>query len=360
MSDMGSTRKIPQVRRKKKKKGAISPKMIYWLFVLGISMLLSAVFISTVNEVFALQYTDEQVTFTIPEGASLSDATKILKEVDLISNRTLFSAFFKLTSRGKPMRTGDFTANMSYDYRSLTKMLTRKASSRETVRVTIPEGYEVKQIIKLLVDKGVCEEEDLKECLKNGDFEYDFLKGIKKGSLTRLEGYLYPDTYEFYVGDKAENVIKKLLSNFKTKFTDAMAKRAKELGFSTHELITLASIIEREATSSDRELISSVFHNRLESKSYPYLESCATVQYILGERKARITIADTEIDSPYNTYENKGLPPGPIASPGLAAIEAALYPADTEYLFFAVSEEGKHSFSKTYEEHLKHSNINPK
>lgn len=360
MGDMGSTRKIPQVRRKKKRKSGISPSVVYWLFILGVSMLLAAVFISTVNEVFALQYTDEQVVFNIPEGASLSDATKILKENDLISNRALFSAFFKLTSKGKPMRTGDFTANMSYDYRSLTKMLTRKSTSRETVRVTIPEGYEVKQIIELLVKKGVCEEDELKDALKNEDFEFDFLKGLEKGSLTRLEGYLYPDTYEFYVADKPANVIKKLLNNFNNKYTESMAKRAKELGMSTHELITLASIIEREATSSDRELISSVFHNRLDSKTYPYLESCATVQYILGERKARITIADTEIESPYNTYENKGLPPGPIASPGLASIEAALYPADTDYLFFAVSEEGKHSFSKTYDEHLKHSNINPK
>ena len=139
-----------------------------------------------------------------------------------------------------------------------------------------------------------------------------------------------------------------------------MAERADALGMSVHEVITLASIVEREATSKDRELISSVFHNRLNSKTYPYLESCATVQYILGERKARITIKDTEIDNPYNTYENKGLPPGPIASPGIASIEAALYPSDTDYLFFAVSEDGKHHFSKTYDEHLTHSNINPK
>ncbi len=358
MSDMGSTRKITTVRRKKKK--GLTPKTVYWLFVLGISMLLSAFIIGAVNEVFGLQYVEEQVVITIAEDASLSDATKVLKEADLISNRGLFTVFFKLTSKGKPLRTGEMTANRSYDYRSLTKMLTRNTTSRETVRVTIPEGYEVKQIIELLDKKGVCPKDELTEALKNGDFEFDFLKGIKKGDVNRLEGYLYPDTYEFYVGDKAANVIKKFLSNFNNKFTDSMAKRAKELGFSTHELITLASIIEREATSSDRALISSVFHNRLESKTYPYLESCATVQYILGERKARITVEDTKIESPYNTYENKGLPPGPIASPGMAAIEAALYPADSEYLFFAVSEDGKHHFSKTYEEHLKHSNINPK
>ncbi len=358
MSDMGNTRKISTVRRKKKKN--LTPKTVYWLFILGVSMLLSAIIIGAVNEVFGLQYVDEQVVITIPEDATLSDATKVLKEADLISNRGLFTVFFKLTSKGKPLRTGEITANRSYDYRSLTKMLTRSSSKRETVRVTIPEGYEIKQIVELMAKKGVCSKDEFTEALKNGDFEFDFLKGIKKGEINRLEGYLYPDTYEFYVGDKPENVINKLLNNFNNKFTNAMAERAKKMGFSTHELVTLASIIEREATSDDRALISSVFHNRLDSKEYPYLESCATVQYILGERKARLTIEDTKIENPYNTYENKGLPPGPIASPGMAAIEAALYPAESDYLFFAVSEDGKHHFSKTYKEHLKHSNINPK
>lgn len=353
---MDKTRKIT-VSRKKKKKGGLSPRVTYWIFVLALSMLLSACVITSVNEVFSLEEQNEKVTFTIPEGASMGEVCDILKDADLISNKLLFRAFFALTASGD-VKPGEYTANTYYDYRTTTKLITRRGGAKETVKVTIPEGYETRQIVDLLVKKGVSDKESIEEVLKNADFDYDFVKNLKKGEVSRLEGYLYPDTYEFYVNGDPKTAINKLLSNFNNKFTDEYAARAKALGFTTREIITLASIIEREATENDRKNVSSVFHNRLEINKP--LESCATVQYILGERKARLTIADTEIDSPYNTYENYGLPVGPISNPGTAAIEAALYPADTEYLYFAVSEDGKHAFSKTYEEHVKNANINPK
>ncbi len=358
MSQMDKTRKIT-VNRRRKKKRALTPRMTYWVFVLAMSFLLSACVITSANEIFSLSYSDQKVSFTIPEGASMGEVCDILEDADLISNKLLFRAFFAITATGD-VKPGEYTANTYYDYRTTTKLITRRGGAKETVKVTIPEGYETRQIVDLLVKKGVGDKEHIEEVLKNADFDYAFVKKLKKGDVNRLEGYLYPDTYEFYVNGDPKSAINKLLANFNNKFTDAYAARAKDLGLSTHEVITLASIIEREATGEDRKLVSSVFHNRLDSKTYPYLESCATVQYILGERKARLTIADTEIDSPYNTYENRGLPPGPIASPGLASIEAALYPADTEYLFFAVDETGKHAFSKTYEEHIKNANINPK
>ena len=135
------------------------------------------------------------------------------------------------------------------------------------------------------------------------------------------------------------------------------AERAEEMGMTMDEVITLASVIEREAQGDyDRKLVSSVFHNRLKSTDYPYLQSCATVQYVLKERKAVLSVADTKIDSPYNTYINKGLPIGPIASPGEKSIEAALYPEESEYLFFVLGSDGKHHFSKTYSEHMQNKN----
>ena len=357
MPNMDATRKISAPRKRKKKKGSLAPKTVYWIMVLALSMLLSACVVTSVNEVFSLSYSDEKVTFTIPDGASMGDVCDILEDAKLIDNKLLFRAFFALTASGDP-KPGEYTANTYYDYRTTTKLITRKGGAKETVKVTIPEGYETRQIVDLLVKKGVSDKESIEEVLKNADFDYAFVKNLKKGEVSRLEGYLYPDTYEFYVNGDPKSAINKLLSNFNNKFTDEYAARAKSLGYSTREIITLASIIEREATDKDRKNVSSVFHNRL--KINKPLESCATVQYILGERKARLTIADTEIESPYNTYENYGLPVGPIANPGIAAIEAALYPADTEYLYFAVSEDGKHAFSKTYEEHIKNANINPK
>jgi UPF0755 protein len=143
-----------------------------------------------------------------------------------------------------------------------------------------------------------------------------------------------------------------MLSNFNKRVNSELRERMEVIGMSMDETLILASIIEREAgTQSDMELISSVFHNRLNSNDYPYLESCATVQYILGERKPVLSIADTQIDSAYNTYQNKGLPPGPISSPGLAAIQATLFPPETDNYFFVAKSDGSSLFAKTYDEH---------
>lgn len=333
--------------------------MVYWAFILGASMLLSALIIVAANEVFAFQKPDHQAVVEIPENATTSQVAKILKQSDIIAHPSLFQVFVSMTTDDVKFIAGKHEPNANLDYRALVRMLTRKSTYKETVRVTIPEGYEVKQIVELLVDKGVCEQAALEEVLKNYDFEDAFLKDLKKGELTRLEGYLFPDTYEFYVGDDPARVVKKIIANFDNKFTENMEARAKELKMTVHEVITLASIIEREATANDRGLISSVFHNRLDSKKYPYLQSCATVQYAMGTHKKILTVEDTKLDSPYNTYQHKGLPPGPIASPGSEAIEAALYPDDTDYLFFALQKDGTHKFSKTYAEHLKIPNLNP-
>lgn len=344
-------------KRRRKKSNPFS--YIYIAFVLGVSMLLSAWIIMSVNEVLALARPDCEVIIEIPEGADHGDVAKILKKNDVIEHRVLFSIFASFTKRGAQYHPGEYKINSNMDYRAMLRRLTSKKGVLNTVKVTIPEGYEVSQIVDLLVEKGVCERDALEDAVANTDFDYTFLENIPLGKSNRLEGYMFPDTYEFYKNDEPARVIKKFLDNFDLKYNDEMEVRARELGMTTHELITFASIVEREATAKDRQNISSVFHNRLSSKTYPYLESCATVQYVLGERKKVISIADTKIDNKYNTYKYKGLPPGPIANPGLDAIEASLYPNNTDYLFFALQEDGTHKFSKTYEEHLKTPKLNP-
>ncbi|MBR3848622.1 MAG: endolytic transglycosylase MltG [Oscillospiraceae bacterium] len=336
---------------------ALTPYIV--IVSLGIAMLFAAWLIPTVNEVLALARPDREVIIEIPEESSRADVAKILKKNDVIEHTAVFKTFALLTKREAEFPAGRYKVNSNMDYRAMLRRLTSKKAALNTVMVTIPEGYEVSQIVKLLEDKGVCEEKSLLEAIANSDFDYAFLDGVPLGKTNRLEGYLFPDTYEFYKGDSAERVIKRFLDNFEVKYNSEMSARARELGFTTHELITLASIVEREATAKDRANIASVFHNRLKDSSYPYLESCATVQYVLGERKKVISIADTKIDNKYNTYKYKGLPPGPIANPGLDAINATLYPNNTDYLFFALQEDGTHKFSKTYEEHLKTPKINP-
>jgi len=344
-------------RRKKRKYNTF--KLIYIAFVLGVSMLLSAWIIMSVNELLALARPDYEVIIEIPENASHGDVAKILKKNDIIEHRVLFTMFATVSKRGVEYPAGEYKINSNMDYRAMLRRLTSKKGQLNTVMVTIPEGYEVSQIVDLLVEKGVCERDELEDVVANTDFDYEFLKELPLGKSNRLEGYLFPDTYEFYKNDEPSRVVKKFLDNFNIKFNEEMEKRAKELGMTTHELITFASIVEREATAKDRENIASVFHNRLKNKTYPYLESCATVQYVLGERKKVISIADTKIDNKYNTYKYKGLPPGPIANPGLDAIEASLYPNETDYLFFALQEDGTHKFSRTYEEHLSTPKLNP-
>lgn len=326
---------------------------------LGIAMLIAAWIIPSVNEVLALARPDREVIIRIPEDASRSEVARILRKNDVIDHAGLFRTFAFFTKREAEFPAGEYKVNSNMDYRAMLRRLTSKKAALNTVMVTIPEGYEVSQIVALLEDKGVCDAEALEEAIANSDFDYAFLEGLPLGKKNRLEGYLFPDTYEFYKGDSAERVIKRFLDNFEIKYNSEMQARTRELGFTTHELITLASIVEREATAKDRANIASVFHNRLKNTSYPYLESCATVQYVLGERKKVISIADTKIDNKYNTYKYKGLPPGPIANPGLDAINATLYPSNTDYLFFALQEDGTHKFSKTYEEHLKTPKINP-
>lgn len=345
--------------KKRRSKRRSQLRYIYIAFVLGVSMLLSAWIIMSVNEVLALARPDREVIISIPENASRGDVAKILKKNNVIEHKGLFKTFALLTKRGAEFPKGEYKINSNMDYRAMLRRLTSKKAALNTVMVTIPEGYEISQIAKLLEEKEVCDKAAFLDACANTDFDYSFLKDIPLGKTNRLEGYLFPDTYEFYKNDSPERVIKRFLSNFDLKYNAEMEERARELGFTTHELITLASIVEREATAKDRENISSVFHNRLSDKTYPYLESCATVQYVLGERKKVISIADTKIDNKYNTYKYRGLPPGPIANPGLDAIEAALYPSDTDYLFFALQEDGTHKFSKTYEEHLKTPKINP-
>ncbi len=244
----------------------------------------------------------------------------------------------------------------SMNYDTIMSELKTITKSRETKKFTIPEGYELKQIVDKLSAENLIDREKFMHLVEYGKFHHEFIKDlpIRKN---RLEGYLFPDTYEIYTDTSEEDIIKKMLDRFEQKFESKYYKKSKQLNMTIDQVITLASIIEREAMlDEERYLISSVFHNRLKSNEYPFLQSCATVQYILGERKPILSIQDTKIDSPYNTYKFSGLPPGPIASPGEKAIEAALYPEETEYMFFSANNDGSHTFSKTYEQHLNVSN----
>lgn len=292
----------------------------------------------------------QSITVTIPNGASSREIGEILEDNNIIRNKNIFRIYSKINKLDSKYKAGTYEINNSLSVKEISEILLSGKGFRETIRFTIPEGYEIRMIIDKLVELGLGEREEYEKILNEADFDYDFLADIDRQE-AKLEGYLFPDTYEVYKDAEEKDIIDKMLKRFDEVFNDEYKKRAQELGMTIDEVVTLASIIEREAkTDEDRKLISSAFHNRL--KNNMFLQSCATIQYILKERKEVLLYKDLEVQSPYNTYKNPGLPPGPIASPGLKSIEAALYPADTDYLYFFAKKDGTHVFSRTFKEHI--------
>ncbi len=324
--------------------------VMYIAAVLGVSMILAAILILGANDVFAFVKPDRSAVVEITETDSAGDIAEKLEDAGVINYKTLFNLYSHVSKKAGNFKSGTYELSASLDYSAIARTLSRKSTYKETVRVTVPEGFTTAQIVELLVEKSVCAEEDLWTVIKTHDFDYSYIKTLEKGSDARLEGYLFPDTYEFYVNDKAENVIGKFLSNFDKKFTTEMRADLEKTDMTVKDLVIIASLIEREAkTDKDRPLVSSVIHNRLDKPSaYPFLQIDATVQYLTGNVP---TPDDLKIDSPYNTYLYKGLPPTAIANPGEASLRAALYPEDTNYYYYVAGKDGSHIFSKTLEEH---------
>lgn len=291
----------------------------------------------------------EAVTVTIPSGTGTGGIAGILEENKLIDNTGVFKLQSKTKGYDGKYKAGEYSLSPSMSMDEIMKVLI--AGKADTVRFTIPEGYDIKRTTEKLASEGLINADVFAKEIESGQFDYKFLSDAPAGA-DRQEGFLFPETYDIYTTANEHDIIDKMLSQFNKVFTDEYYARAKELNMSVRDVITLASIIEREArVPEDRPIIASVFYNRL--KIGMPLQSCATVQYILGEQKAVLSIKDTKIESPYNTYLNKGLPPGPIASPGADSIKAALYPADTNYLYFLAKGDGSHAFSETYEQFLK-------
>ena len=289
----------------------------------------------------------------IPRGSNARAISKILKSEKLIADDLVFLVYCRINNKaGFKAGKYELSNTMSVD-QIADKLVTGKAII-DTVRFTIPEGFEIRQIVDKLVELGIADREALISALESHDYDYEFLKDLPKRKY-RLEGYLFPDTYEVYRNTKAQDIVDKMLKRFDEVFNEKLRKRAKELDMTIDKVINLASIVEREAKlDKDRGLIAGVFYNRLRKKML--LQSDATVQYVFKERKEVVLYKDLEVDSPYNTYKYAGLPPGPIASPGLKSIEATLYPEDSDFLYFFAKKDGTNVFTKTYSDHINEQN----
>jgi len=312
-------------------------------FINKLFFIFSLIFLITILFITAIYFPlDEnsatQKVVNIPSGTNAKGIVDVLEKNEIIrKNNYTIRILTKLLKLEDQLKYGEYNLSPSMN---MLQILDKLVKGEVIVyKITIPEGYTCTQIAELLGKKEIAEKEA-------------FLK-LVKDSEKISEGYLFPDTYEVPKKYGAEKMSKVMLSNFnqiaiENKFTE----KAEEIGFSLDEIIILASIIEKEAKFSDeKNKVSSVFHNRL--KKDMKLQSCATIQYILGKPKEKLEESDLKIDSPYNTYLYKGLPPGAICNPGLDSIIAALEPEEEDYLYFVLGENGKHIFSKTYQEHLR-------
>ena len=351
---------------------------VWLVIILWVGVSLGRILWVCATDVLAFGREEQIISVTIEETDTLDDIGQKLKEAGLIRYPELFKAYGTLTDAREDISAGTFNLNTIYDYMALVNHMASHSSSREVVKVTIPEGYNCEQMFKLLEEKGVCKAEYLREYAAFGELDsYWFLEGVERGTPNCLEGFLFPDTYQFYLGESAANVLEKLLDGFDYRFSEdhraaidtlnvKLSAMMKANGYDdayiatqhydVREVLIVASLIEEETANSDESYkIASVIYNRLTNqKEYPYLNIDATLMYVLGHKDA-LTAEDLNYESPYNTNINKGLIPGPITNPGLNSINAALNPDSTNYHYYVLdtkSEVREHHFSETYEDHV--------
>jgi UPF0755 protein len=280
---------------------------------------------------------------TIPQGSSFAAAADSLESAGVLGSPRLFRIYASLTGRDRDIKAGTYLLEPGLSWNELIQALSAGRGIEQSI--TVPEGLSLREIIPLLARSIGAPVESLWTVAR------DSATRRRLGVPTRdLEGYLFPDTYRFMYGTSAREAVRDMVRRFEDVWDPAWNARVAEMGMSRHAVITLASIVEKEARlAEERPVIAAVYHNRLR-QGMP-LQADPTIQYAIGEHRNRVLYRDLKIDSPYNTYRNRGLPPGPIASPGRASIEAALFPANVPYRYFVAHPDGHHEFRVTFEEH---------
>ncbi|OGI17506.1 MAG: hypothetical protein A3J63_04405 [Candidatus Moranbacteria bacterium RIFCSPHIGHO2_02_FULL_40_12b] len=294
----------------------------------------------------------EKKIFKIKKGEGNAGIATRLKNENLISGKIYFYYYLRKNKLTNKILPGEYEFSGKLTIPEIAHIITQKKD--DSIKVTFPEGWTTKEMELRIKNNELSGTDKFSELVKSADYfketyNYDFLDNLPEGA--SLEGFLFPDTYFFAKNITAEGIIKKMLDNFDRKLSDDLNGEIKRQGKSIYEIMTMASIIENEVrTEDDRKTISDIFWGRI--RTGQPLQSCATLAYILGVNKKQYSFEDTRVNSPYNTYLNKGLPPGPISNSGLISIKAAIYPIKTDYNYFLSDPEtGQTIFSKTIEEH---------
>ena len=350
----GEYRDVPEekpIRLRREKRTGCVGGIMYAAFIICISLVLASLIWMATVDILGFGTIDEQVSVEIPFGFEMADVSALLYDAGLIRYRWLFEIYADFSSAEERIIPGIFTLNKNFDYRALVQGMTARAGVREEVTVTIPEGFTLFQIFTLLEDHGVVHSaDDLWETATYHEFDFHFLDEDTVGERYRLEGFLFPNTYNFFKASSPTPVLNRLLREFDRRFTEEYVERAEDMGLSIRDVINIAAMVEREAANDEeRPRIAAVIYNRLESPLFPNLEIDATLSYAV---QGTDQIASTTLDHPFNTYIHPGLPPWPIANPGIASIRAALFPEeDTNEYFYALHVDGTHRFFRTYPEH---------
>ena len=290
---------------------------------------------------------EKKIHIKVNAGMTTAEIAEKLASKGVITSSLKFRFISRVRGYDNQMKPGTYIFKFGMSDEEVFEEILKGA--KYLVKFTIPEGFTVKEIAERLYSLDLADKEDFLTAAENFQ-PYDYMKR-PKNVLYAAEGFLFPETYSIESDYSIEEILELMAGEFNKRLTDEMRAKAKKKNLSIHELITLASLVEKEVRyAEDRPIVAQIFLKRLEMKMP--LQSDATLQYLMDAPKEDVTISDTEIDSPYNTYQNTGLPPGPVANPGIAAIEAVLNPADTDYLYFVADREGHNHYSHEYDEHL--------
>lgn len=353
--------RAPQQQPKKQRKRSENRwfrAIVMVLCTLGLCIFLAIFILQSANDLFGLNQEDKQIEVTIPAGATRSQVASILSKAGVVDQNLTFQLYASI-KEGQRYLPGTYVFNSNMGYDEILRDLRTSTSQMASVKITFVEGENVYEIASKLEEKEVCDAQAFLDHLQTGEFGYEFMDQLPEDDrlrFRRLEGYLFPDTYEFYVGENVDSVARKFLGTFNTKIGSALKDRMKDRGLTLDETLTLASIIQKEAGGvhgiDEMKRVSSVFHNRLAVPStFPKLQSDVTVHYVDNFIKPFHDIRNQNMYDAYNTYVCNGLPVGPICNPGLDAIEAALYPEDTGYYFFVTDVQENFYYSVTAQEH---------
>ena len=370
--------------RPQRKKGAgmlgiphMLAAVVWLLIIVAIGTTLGRLLWVCAADVLAFGREDKDVVISVTTDDTMESIAQKLQQAGLVRYPELFLLYADLTDAEEDITTGTFTLNTVYDYHALVSQMSPRSGARAVVEdVLIPEGYNCRQIFALLEEKGICKAADLEKWAAEGDLsEYWFLDGVERGHKYCLEGFLFPDTYDFYENSTPRAALEKMLDGFEYRVSEEMRAKIPALNehltammrkngdseefiaanqFDIRDVVNVASLIEKETASTQESYtIASVIYNRLYKwgNTPAFLNIDATMVYALGG-KTDLTAEDLRIDHPYNTYLYTGLTPGPISNPGLSSLKAALSPADSPYYYYVLDPAaGAHHFSKTYEEH---------